>query len=160
MSQSLALKLGLQPSTKERVNLAAFGAVTLTKRNLDVATIYIETESSGNIPIQALIVPEIATPLQNLLRTATQTHPYLQGLKLAHPVTDNEDFEISLLIGANHWDIVEDHIIRGNSPTAMQSKLGYLLSRPVTSTASTRNSNYPTNMLNVLLSHHEEDDRI
>ncbi len=161
MSQSLASKLGLQPSTKETVNLAAFGAVTPTKRNLDVATIYIETESSGNIPIQALIVPEIATPLQNLLRTATQTYPYLQGLKLAHPVTDNEDFEISLLIGADHyWDIVEDHIIRGNGPTAMQSKLGYLLSGPVTSTASTRNSNHPTNMLNVLLSHHEEDDRI
>ena len=115
MSQSLALKLGLPPSTKETVNLAAFGAVTPTKRNLDVATIYIETESSQNIPIQALIVPEIATPLQNLLRTATHTYPYLQGLKLAHPVTDNEDFEISLLIGADRYsDIVEDPIIWGN----------------------------------------------
>ena len=76
-------------------------------------------------------------------------------------MADNESFEISLLIGADHyWDIVQDHIIRGNSPTAMQSKLGYLLSGRVTSTANTINSNYPTNMLNVLLSHVDEDDQI
>ena len=157
MSQSLASKLGLQSSTKETINLATFGAVTPTRRNLDVVTIHIETESSGNIPIQALIVPEIATPLQNSVRTATQNYPYLLGLKLA--VTDNENFEISLLIGADHyWDIVEDHIIRGNGPTAMQSKLGYLLSGPIASTSNTRN--YPTNILNVMLSHREEDDRI
>ena len=59
--------------------------------------------------------------------------PYLQGLTLAHPVTHMSDFEISLLIGADfYWSIVEDHIIRGHGPTAMQSKLGYLLSCPIT----------------------------
>ena len=68
---------------------------------------------------------------------------------------------ISLLIGADHyWDIVQDHIIRGNGPTAMQSKLGYLLSGRVTSTTNTINPNCPTNMLNVLLFHQEEDDQI
>ena len=51
---------------------------------------------------------------------------------MAHPVTREENFEISLLIGADHyWDFVEDHIICGNGPTAMQSKLGYLLSGPL-----------------------------
>ena len=39
----------------------------------------------------------------------------------------------------------------------MQSKLGY---GHVTSTANTMNSNYPTNMLNVLLSRLDEDDQI
>ena len=42
----------------------------------------------------------------------------------------------------------------------MQSKLGYLISGRVTSTANTINSNHPTNMLNVLLSHVGEDDQI
>ena len=154
-------QLTLQTSTKETINLAAFGAISTTRRNLDVVTLYIETESYGNIPIQALVVPEIASPLQNSIRTAIGNYPYLQDLKLAHQVTDNESFEISLLIGADHyWDIVQDHIIRGNGPTAMQSKLGYLLSGRVTSTTNTINPNYPTNMLNVLLFHQEEDDRI
>jgi len=38
-----------------------------------------------------------------------------------------------LLIGADHyWDVVEDKIVRGKGPTAMQSKLGYLLSGSTT----------------------------
>ena len=37
-----------------------------------------------------------------------------------------------MLIGVDHyWDIVEDDIIRGNGPTAMSYKLGYLLSGPL-----------------------------
>ena len=43
-----------------------------------------------------------------------------------------KNFKIWLLIGTDHyWDLVEDHIIRGNGPTAMSSKLGYLLSGPL-----------------------------
>ena len=161
ISQSLVSKLGLQTSTKATINLAAFGAISTTRRNLDVATLYIETESYGNIPIQALVVPEIATPLQNSIGTAIENYHYLQDLKRAHPVTDNESFEISLLIGADHyWDIVQDHISRGNGPTAMQSKLGYLLSGRVTSTTNTINPNCPTNMLKVLPFHQEEDGQI
>ena len=41
------------------------------------------------------------------------------------------NFKISLLVGADFYcDLVEDHIIRGDGPTAMSSKLGYLLSGP------------------------------
>ena len=37
----------------------------------------------------------------------------------------------SLLIDADHyWNIIEGHIIRENGPTAMNSKIGYLLSGP------------------------------
>ena len=53
-------------------------------------------------------------------------------LPLAHPVTTDESFKISLFIGVDHyWHIVEDNIARGNGPTAMASKLGYLLSGPL-----------------------------
>jgi hypothetical protein len=69
--------LGLQSSTKETINLAAFGVVTLTRRNLDVVTIHIETESSGQEIFQYKpLVTKIATPLQNSVRTATQNYPY------------------------------------------------------------------------------------
>jgi len=51
---------------------------------------------------------------------------------LAHPIIEDESFEISLLIGADHcWNFVGDHIIQGDGPTAMQSKLGYLLLEPL-----------------------------
>ena len=58
--------------------------------------------------------------------------PHLKELPLAHPVTEAENFEISLLVGADfYWNLVGDHIIRGEGPTAVSSKLGYLLLGPV-----------------------------
>jgi len=51
---------------------------------------------------------------------------------LAHPITHSSDFEIIVLIGADfYWQVVEDKIIRGNGPTTVQSKLGYLFSGPI-----------------------------
>jgi len=51
---------------------------------------------------------------------------------LAHLITQDDSFTISLLIGTDYyWDLVKDHSIRGNGPTAMISKLGYLLSGPL-----------------------------
>ena len=61
-----------------------------------------------------------------------QENPHLTGLRITHPVTIQEKFDISLLIGADHYrDIVEDEVIRGGGPTAVASKLGYLLSGPL-----------------------------
>ena len=48
------------------------------------------------------------------------------------PLTDHRQrVDISLLVGADHyWEIVGDNIVRGDEPTAVESKLGYLLSGP------------------------------
>ena len=75
--------------------------------------------------------PTIGVPLCNLQRTVSSL-PYLQSLKLAHPVTGLDYFEIAFLIGAdNYWNIVQNRVIRGNGPTAVESKIGYLLSCPL-----------------------------
>ena len=91
----------------------------------------IQTKDGGEVPISVLVVPKIAAPLQNLVLTPGDKYPYHCGLSLAHTVGKNNDFEISLLIGADfYWNIVQDKIIWGNGPTAMESKIGYLLSGP------------------------------
>ena len=78
-----------------------------------------------------LIVPTIAVPLRNRQRNVTSL-PYLHELKLAHPLTGEDIFSISLLMGADkYWDIVGNRVIRGEGPTAVQSKIGYLLSGPL-----------------------------
>ena len=85
-------------------------------------------------------MPAIAAPIQNLNKKALTDFPHLSGLHLAQPVTSTEQFTINLLIGADHyWDVVEDHIIKGKGPTAMGSKLGYLLSGPL-GTATPKNT--------------------
>jgi len=50
-------------------------------------------------------VPSIATPLQNICRVSVANLTYLHDLQLAHPITSEREFNISLLIGADHyWD--------------------------------------------------------
>ncbi|XP_052227388.1 uncharacterized protein LOC127842105 [Dreissena polymorpha] len=58
--------------------------------------------------------------------------------------------DIAVLIGADHyWDLVEDTVIRGNGPTAVKSKLGYLLSGPV-HTGTTSKTTGKSHMMNVI----------
>ncbi|XP_063408858.1 uncharacterized protein LOC134692334 [Mytilus trossulus] len=98
----------------------------------------------------------IAVPLQNNIRHINRGLNYLRGLKLAHLVTQDESFEISLLIGADYyWDLVEDEVIRGNGPTAVRSKLGFLLSGPVSDKRD--NSLMGTSIFNILISHKTEE---
>ena len=86
----------------------------------------------GDVRISALVVPQIATPIQNFVTSDLHNLTHLRGLKLAHPVSSKEKLDISLLIGVDHyWEIVGNQIVWGKGPTAMQSKLGYLLSGPL-----------------------------
>ena len=132
ISMELANKLNLQPQTRENVSLTSFGADSPSRRSLDVATVAIQTITGEKINISVLIVPTIALPLQNPLRASIKEFPHLKGLPLAYPISENENFEISILIGADYyWHFVQDHVVRGDGPTAVQSKLGYLLSGPL-----------------------------
>ena len=138
VTRDLANKLQLQTSGTEEVQLAAFGSSSKNVSHIDTATIYLLTNSREEIAIDVLIVPTIAVPLGNRQRDVT-TLPYLRGLNLAHPLTGEDIFSISLLIGADkYWDIVGNRVVRGDGPTAVQSKIGYLLSGPLpTSTTDT-----------------------
>ena len=132
LTSNLADLLGLQSSHREDIHLASFGAKTPTSQQLEVASVNLKTRTGALVPLSVLIVPDIAVPLTNTINREVTQLPYLNGLPLAHPVTSDEHFNISLLIGVDHyWDIVDDNIIRGDGPTAMGSKLGYLLSGPL-----------------------------
>ena len=96
---------------------------------MKVASVNLRNRSGKFVPLSVLIVPDIAVLLKNITNKGVTQLPYPKGLPLIHPVTADENFRISLLIGLNHsWDIAEDDIIRGDGPTAVASKLGYLLS--------------------------------
>jgi len=129
--QQLANKLAIQPHKRELevIYLSSFGTKHPLTKTMEVAQICIKTSNGKLLPLYTLITPTIATPLKNTTNTSITKLPYLKGLPLAHPVTSNKNFSISLLIGADHyWDIAEDTVIRGNGPTAVGSKLSYLLS--------------------------------
>lgn len=132
LSQELADTLSLQSYHQENICLSSFGSTHPLTKKMKAANIHIKTRDGNLLPLSVLIVPSIAAPLWNTAQAEVTKLPYLNNLSLAHPVLSNDSYKISLLIGTDHyWDIVEDHIVRGQGPTAMSSKLGYLLSGPL-----------------------------
>lgn len=155
ITQDLVDQLQLNPTRKDTIGLSAFGATTPAIRQLDVVTVELVTETNETIALDVLVVPKIATPLQNHLPSVMPNLHYLAGLKLAHPLTSDTHFEISLLIGADYyWQLIQDEIVRGEGPVAVKSKLGYLLSGPVPSNSSPTSS---TSILNVMISHKNDE---
>ena len=88
------------------------------------------------------------------VKTAFTFTPALKGLSLAQNV-DDSPFTVDILIGADHyWDIVENEVVKGPGPTAAKSKIGYLLSAPLSNSNHLENLN--TSILNVVTEHHQE----
>ncbi|XP_053389549.1 uncharacterized protein LOC123533397 [Mercenaria mercenaria] len=124
----------VKPNGSTVISLATFGDTSQNQRHLDTTTIYLLTDVGAKIPLQVMIVPTTAVILRYIPNSVLSS-PYLRNLKLAHPVIDEDQFDISLLIGADHyWSIVGNQTIRGNGPTAVSSSIGYLLSCPVETT--------------------------
>ena len=108
-----------------------FGNDQSTPHRFDIVKPRVQTLSGDFINITAVVVPQISTPIRNLSTRDITKFQYLQNVKLAHPPTPRSDGDITVLIGSDYyWQFVEDHVIRGNGPTAVSSKLGYLLSGP------------------------------
>ena len=112
------------------IRLAIFGSGTKNARYFETETVYVIANSGQNIPVNVLIVSFIV-PLKAYRHEATKLR-CLRVLKLVYLVTDNHVFNISILIGADHyWSIVQNKVVRGNGPAAVKSTLCYLLSDPL-----------------------------
>ncbi|XP_028417883.1 uncharacterized protein LOC114542562 [Dendronephthya gigantea] len=83
-----------------------------------------------SIEITAIGFPTICAPLPSKVNVSDYSH--LDGLELADfdCENNNDGDNIDILVGADHyWDIVTGDVMRGeNGPTAVSSKLGWLLS--------------------------------
>ena len=72
-----------------RMALASFGTDTASHQELQVVTVEIEAITGDHIPISVLVIPSIAALIHNSINTSVRNMSYLQGLKLAHPVTSD-----------------------------------------------------------------------
>ena len=81
ITQQQAEKLNITPTGTDTIYLASFGNSRNEVRHLDTATVNLISTSGQKIPINVLIVPTIAVPLQNYNRNVTNL-PHLRGLKL------------------------------------------------------------------------------
>ena len=130
ITTDLASKLNIKPDGYEMIALSTFADHTPQKKSLQRVTFALQTRD-GPQEMTALITPKISAPMRNMMKKPLVNLPHLRNLALAHPISDANFYEVSVLIGVDYyWDFVEDKTIRGPGPTAVQSKFGYLLSGP------------------------------
>ena len=124
------LDISHENCVSENITLATFGADNHNEKRVNVVSIKLNTISGANVCLSAIVVPQISSLVRNHVQKTVLKHSYLKVLPLTNHVAA-DDFEIDLLIGADYyWDIVENNTVRGPGPTAVASKLGYLLSGP------------------------------
>ena len=102
ITQDLAKALALRPFCKEDITVSTFGAQRQLNHEVNVAKVSLLTLSGQAIPITVLVVPCIATPIQNTVTFNVTRLPHLQNLTLAHLLTTDKEFDIFLLVGADH----------------------------------------------------------
>ena len=77
------------------------------------------------------------------IEQAKAGHSYLRELDLADNNLENESLDVDILIGADYyWDFMNNHMKRSvkGCPTAISTKLGYVLSGPVINSSEKQNS--------------------
>ncbi|XP_065658562.1 uncharacterized protein LOC136083084 [Hydra vulgaris] len=117
----------------KEINIKTFGNNN-TNEILDRVKVYDQDNDGADIEI-ICFVKEICSPLNGqYIETASKNYKHLKYLKLAEYHKDNEYLEYDILIGADYyWSIIENNIIRGfEGPIAIKSKVGYLVSGPIT----------------------------
>ncbi|XP_046856149.1 uncharacterized protein LOC124449255 [Xenia sp. Carnegie-2017] len=130
--RSLQGRLRLNSIGKETLQLNTFGQGKSKRESCEVFKVSIANKSGGEVvEIKAIEFPTICAPLPT--RINIDDYPHLHGLELADfDSSDNNGScdSIDILIGADHyWDVVTGDVVQGeNGPTAMSSKLGWLLS--------------------------------
>ncbi|XP_065920284.1 uncharacterized protein [Dysidea avara] len=135
VTETLAAQLGASPHHKESLAISSFGGSTSLNNQVSLVNFILET-TEGDIKISALVVPKIAAPIENFVRSDLHNLPHLRGLTLAQPVSSAEKFEISLLFGVDYyWEIVGNHITStGKRSYCYAVKVGILTVRTITNT--------------------------
>ena len=90
LTEKLANLLEVVPHSSEHTSLTSFGSTQPLLRRLDNVIVNLKTSTGHLMPISVLVVPNIATPLNNTIRTTLSNVPYLKWLPLAHPVSSAE----------------------------------------------------------------------
>lgn len=132
ITSRLVAFLQLPPIRRVVLRLSGFSAIGESVQSYEVVKFSLLDLHRRPITIDAVVVDHILNPLEDPCREAAAKLPYLQGIVLAHPPGPASYFDVDILVGADYyWSIVKDKVIRGQGPTAVSSRLGYLLSSPM-----------------------------
>ena len=118
-------------SRKEKLHLNTFGDDHFKECQCEVVKFKLfKPGMKDHVLIEALSFLTICTPLPPVMKL--DDYPCLKELELADDLT-NQSTAIDVLIGSDYyWALVTGEVLRTDGgPTAVRSKLGWLLSGPI-----------------------------
>ncbi len=132
VTDNVTRKSRLTPMKRETLNLNTFGNTKSKRQSCELFKFHIQNQKSGeNMELKAINFPTICSPVNVEVRVENYDH--LKDLELADfDPNSNRDNTIDILVGADfYWQFVTGEVVRASDgPTAMSSKLGWLLSGP------------------------------
>lgn len=134
MTTRVKEELKLPTESKQTISVKTFGSTEENTQSVDVVSLCIAAEHGDDVYLSAFVVPLICDALNSQpIAQATPTHDHLRGLKLADYSTGVDDVMVDILVGSDqYWHLVSGKVIRReNGPTAIQTKLGWVLSGPM-----------------------------
>ena len=138
ITDNLANRLRLKSLGKERLHLNTFGDHNFRRKTCNVVAVHLrKLNGTEGVTIQALSFPTICLTLPSLVKLNDFPGLCELDLDLADPPSSGPE-AIDILIGSDwYWNIVGGEVIRTQGgPTAVCSKLGWLLSGTVSSDTS------------------------
>ena len=134
LTDNLKNILQLPVLEKKQVSIKTFGSTEERLEFVEVAALEIELKGGPNLSLSAFAVPLICQPLQGQsVEQVVNDNASFAGLRLADHCSEGETLNVDILVGSDYyWNLVTGHTIRGTQgPTAIHTKLGWVLSGPV-----------------------------
>ena len=147
ITNSLKSRLGLKPIERESLRLSTFGNDRVRKESCDIVKLSLRKGEGESVDIAALNFPVICSSLP--LQVDVSAYPHIEGLPLADEFSGQEHDSIDVLIGSDqYWNFITGETVRGGFvPTAVSSKLGWLLSGPNGGATTNSVDTFTTNLI-------------
>ena len=134
LTDNLKNILQLPVLERKQVSIKTFGSTDERLELVEVAALGIELKGEPNLLLSAFTVPLICQSLQGQpVNQVVDDNACFSGLRLADYCAEGETLNVDILVGSDYyWTLVTGHTIRGTrGPTALHTKLGWVLSGPV-----------------------------
>ena len=134
------------------MSIATFGSSEGRRQSCERVVVGICTHDGPDRKLALLSVPHICELLSDsLVRGYIKGYLHLMNLNFMEPSEDTAQRGPDILIGCDYyWEFVLDETVRGeHGPVAVRTRLGWVLSGPVSPRSPGSSTNFVTHVLNV-----------
>lgn len=126
-------RLALRIGGERQMSIVTFGSSEAERRVCKYMTIGLRCKDNSTMHLTAFSVSTICQPIAPYtVADCRDRFPHLLGLELADNVYTSSPLEVGFLIGSDHyWDFLTGRTRRGGGPVAVETRLGWVLSGPM-----------------------------